>query len=175
MNLKSKVHLSKSVLTTTLITTVIIIVGLVLLVNPFLQEECSPGMKLGFFIAYIAILAVLLATPLFKPLCLKLDDEALHIVFPFHRATIPLSEIQSVEDYANYKGAIGFRVFGSGGYWGYLGKFYCKGIGRYTAYAADLGNAFYIRLHSGRVYLLSCNDKEEFMKRLTPSRKHSVI
>lgn len=50
------------------------------------------------------------------------------------------------------------RTFGCGGVHGFIGWFYGGGMGNHFEYVGNYDEAFFIRLRSGRKYLISCED-----------------
>ncbi len=61
------------------------------------------------------------------------------------------------------------RTFGSGGLFGFFGKFYNTRYGHYTAYVGDFSKSFYVILKNGGKYLLSCADRDAMLKALQPT------
>ena len=59
-----------------------------------------------------------------------------------------------------------FRFCGSGAFYGFIGWFSGGGLGTHFEYVGCYGDAFYIRLRSGRTYLLSCDGSAQAVKRL---------
>ncbi|MBQ7042781.1 MAG: hypothetical protein IJN66_08775 [Muribaculaceae bacterium] len=56
------------------------------------------------------------------------------------------------------------RTCGSGGVLGYTGNFYNKAIGKYISYVGNYDQTFLLTLKTGKRYLLSCQNPEEFVK-----------
>lgn len=92
----------------------------------------------------------------FCPLSVKVDDEAVTVNFPLRRRSFPLSDIASAEDVQPTMGE--WRICGSAGFFGYWGWFDNKVIGRYFAYYGRGSECFIIRLRSGQIYMLGCED-----------------
>lgn len=56
------------------------------------------------------------------------------------------------------------RVWGSGLFCGFIGWFAGGGLGRHFEYVGRYDQAFYLKLRSGRTYLLSCEDRDEVVR-----------
>ncbi len=116
------------------------------------------------------LLFILLFTYLFSPAYLEMDDEYLTVYKVVGKKRIRLNDIKETHLYVRSMGNI--RAFGSGGLFGYFGKFHNYTFGHYTAYVGDYSKAFYIVLKNGKKYLLSCKDREAFLDELG---KHITI
>lgn len=92
----------------------------------------------------------------FYPLSVEVDDEAVTVNFPARRRSFKLSDIASAEDVQPTMGE--WRICGSGGFFGYWGWFRNKVLGRYFAYYGRGSECFIIRLRSGQIYMLGCED-----------------
>ncbi len=81
------------------------------------------------------------------------------------------ADIESVHTYSRSMSNI--RTFGSGGLFGYFGRFHNSSHGHYTAYVGDIGQAFYITTKSGKTYLVSCKNREEFIKSINEHKDNA--
>lgn len=103
------------------------------------------------------ILACMCALALyFCPLSVEVDDEAVTVNFPLRHRSFKLSDIASAEDVQPTMDE--WRICGSGGFFGYWGWFDNKVLGRYFAYYGRGSECFIIRLRSGQIYMLGCED-----------------
>lgn len=109
------------------------------------------------------------------PISLLLTSDKLVIRCLIHRVYIPLSNIAVIETAQKYKDFTDIRVFGIGGLWGYTGLFRNKGVGKYIAYMGNPQQAFYIRLKSGRNYLVSCDNYLIFLAKLSSLTSKSDV
>ena len=109
---------------------------------------------------YISILffVIICFVPVFMyaPKRVLITEDSLILEKGMGKLVLPVSEISDIEEYG--KCALGFRTFGSGGFMGYIGKFYNKDIGHYTAYVGNCSEMFLVRMKNGKKYLLSCNN-----------------
>lgn len=76
---------------------------------------------------------------------------------------IRLDNIAEMSSYQPKSGFSDVRTFGIGGVCGDIGKFYNKTIGSYTAYVGNFAQAFYIKTTTGKKYMFSCDDRDEFL------------
>ena len=106
---------------------------------------------------------------IFSPRSLHITDDSLVVNCVAYRKRIAKSDISEVKEYNLKPDALGVRTFGIGGVFGYIGHFYSCKIGRYTAFVGDSGKAFYVKLKSGKTYLLSCNNSRSFAAELAKS------
>ena len=58
------------------------------------------------------------------------------------------------------------RVFGSGGFFGYIGFFQGNEIGRYSGFFADTSQAFLIRTKRGKLYVFSTEAPDRTVEEL---------
>lgn len=58
------------------------------------------------------------------------------------------------------------RVFGSGGFFGYIGFFQGNKIGRYSGFFADTNQAFLIRTKRGKLYVFSTETPDRTVEEL---------
>ena len=100
----------------------------------------------------------------FCPLSVEVDDEAVTVNFPLRHRSFKLSDIASAEDVQPTMGE--WRICGSGGFFGYWGWFRNKVLGRYFAYYGRGSECFIIRLRSGQIYMLGCEDHATVLQRI---------
>ncbi|WP_300681723.1 PH domain-containing protein [uncultured Rikenella sp.] len=96
------------------------------------------------------------------PIRLKADGEKVTVSRLFGALEIPLSEVISVGPISKSDIDGSIRTFGSGGFFGYLGRFRNKTLGRYTMYATELKHLVLVRTRQKK-YLFSCTRPEEFV------------
>lgn len=126
----------------------------------FIVGMLALAVVIDLWIASIALGAILICmcalALYFCPLSVKVDDEAMTVNFPLRRRSFKLSDIASAEDVQPTMGE--WRICGSAGFCGYWGWFDNKVIGRYFAYYGRGSECFIIRLRSGQIYMLGCED-----------------
>lgn len=171
--MNSKISFSKGVWIISTLTSIGIIACLIFLgKDVFLQKDSHDIMKMTVF--FLVILAYI-ASLYFMPISLLLTSDKLVIRCLIHRVHIPLSNIAVIETAQKYKDFTDIRVFGNGGLWGYTGLFRNKGVGKYIAYMGNPQQAFYIRLKSGRNYLVSCDNYLIFLAKLSSLTSKSDV
>ncbi|WP_082780823.1 PH domain-containing protein [Cephaloticoccus primus] len=67
------------------------------------------------------------------------------------------------------------RLWGSGGIWGYYGKFKTIGQPSFTAYVTDARNCVMLTLKSGERIAISPHRKEAFLEKLSELRPDLLI
>lgn len=99
---------------------------------------------------------------------LVLTDKELIVVRRGKSLRIPVASIKDV-----YAGSVfrSIRVFGSGGFFGYLGIFRNPDIGYYHAMAGDLSESLFIAT-TKKTYLLSCKNHLDLIQKLQPYVKN---
>ena len=127
----------------------------------FIVGMLALAVVIDLWITSIAIGAILISmcalALYFSPLSVKVDDEAVTVNFPLRRRSFKLSDIASAEDVQPTMGE--WSICGSAGFFGYWGWFDNKVIGRYFAYYGRGSECFIIRLRSGQIYMLGCEDR----------------
>lgn len=68
-----------------------------------------------------------------------------------------------------------FRMWGCGAFCGYIGWFSGGGLGSHFEYVGDYADAFYIKLRSGRTYLLSCDCAGQVVGRLNDGTGKAAV
>ncbi len=143
--------------------------GVVLFIIIFYPIMTDPNAKANmknFSVVLLIILFVLtyLIPYLFHPVKYVIDNEKLIIKRPLKPYEIELKEIKKIEplNEEDLKGKI--RVFGSGGVFGYFGKFRNKRFGTMSFFATRLSNYVHILTIDGKNLILTPDDREEFIR-----------
>lgn len=147
------------------VTTITTIIVIVLAVSTyFVGTDDFPSSMLWLKYALIIVfLASIIGGLGYMPirLTIKNDKITLHRLFgPINIHTNDIIELKTVPDSET---AFSIRIFGSGGLFGYLGKFKNKKLGSYTMYATNLNELILIRTNK-RTYVFSCKNREEFIE-----------
>lgn len=124
--------------------------------NP--ANVCFDCIVISAFIALSAYFAFM------SPTKIELTDDAVIVHRVLGRKIFRYVDIKSVE---RFFGDCGFRLWGSGGFFGYVGLFSSKDLGRHFEYVGDFKEAFLIVLVSGRKYVLSCVDSSRVVNALS--------
>lgn len=109
------------------------------------------------------VFVVLGVAALFRTKEYGLDAEGLHIYRPSGEVKFPLHRFRSIASVTSKELGFGVRTFGSGGFFGYFGKFYYKKIGAATLYVTDREKMLLITLDDDRKIIISPDDTAGFM------------
>lgn len=156
------VSLSSPCKMVTTLVSVTLVASLVFLI--FLITHYPLGFTTVFstLIALCLCLAVVYVRSL-QPLAVEVTDDAVVIHRVIGRVEIPKQDIQQVR--RKEKINRDKRVFGSGGFFGYLGYFSSVEEGGYFAYVQDAKAMVYIHTVKQN-YVLSCSDPDNLVEEL---------
>lgn len=115
------------------------------------------------------ILTLCLSALIYMPLSVSVDDKALTVSRPLWHKSIPLAKIASVRLFQPTMGER--RIIGSGGWFGYYGRFSDREIGKYFAYYGKASDCFLVTLNDGRQYVLGCKNPGAMVEAIS-SRLH---
>lgn len=115
------------------------------------------------FTLIIIILATIIGILLLMPLRLNIESNKITLHRLFGSIYIPFKDIIELKAIPNSETAYSIRIFGSGGLFGYLGKFRNKKLGNYTMYATNLNELILIRTNR-KTYVFSCKNRDEFIE-----------
>lgn len=124
------------------------------------------GGPVGSWLLAIAIFLLIIALfiPIFfMPRYLCFNGEKLRLKCLAGGIRIPVERIRRVEACPTMCHSV--RLFGSGGYFGYLGYFRGEGKGTYVAYVGDRDEMFWVETPR-KNYLFSCGDRDELIERI---------
>lgn len=109
----------------------------------------------------IIVSAALISSYLMIPK-IFLESRAIRIKNSFVNFEIPFSEIKSIEKFTKKK--INLRTFGVGGLFGYFGYF----NGNDVWYVTNMKKKIKITMTSGKIYMLSPENLDDFVQRIQP-------
>lgn len=98
------------------------------------------------------------------PLSLNLSDSRLKINRVGKPILIPYDQIKDTDGFVFKKMTV--RVLGSGGFFGFTGKFSNDELGIFTAYVGDTSKTFYVKTKKGKIYALSCEQPDAVVAKL---------
>lgn len=127
----------------------------------------APGTEMkimGFSLLAIMIGAIMFSY-LLAPTGYLIDADKLIIIRPLRSITIPLAGVSGAEAAAPELFSDSIRVMGSGGLWGYYGKYQSTQLGRYYMYARRTSELVLIR--SRENYVVAPERPNEFIKILS--------
>lgn len=111
----------------------------------------------------IVFLATIIGTSLLMPLRLTIESDKITLYRLVGAIHIPFKDIVEVKAIPNSETAYSIRLFGSGGLFGYLGKFRNKKLGNYTMYATNLNELILVRTDR-KTYVFSCKNRDGFIE-----------
>lgn len=149
--MKSKVRLSLYSFAITLVITVVLIGCCVATFHE----------RPGFFIVLGILLLILIPSLLCAPVSITADKDYVTVNTRLRRQPIPVRRIESVELFQPTMAA--YRLFASGGYFGYWGLFREGDIGRYMAFYGKASDCFLIKLKNGDKFVLGCENPGEMV------------
>jgi len=151
-----------------IVVTILIVVGMFALI---VSIDRWPQWRVPFIIVLACMFIITVAAAFFSPTRIILTDSNLIIKFSLRSKAIPLTEIKSAVPYQRTMNFV--RTFGSGGYYGWWGRFRNQELGRFFVYATNLRRLILITTDSGRKYLISCSDPASFLDRMQKPEKFS--
>lgn len=115
------------------------------------------------YLLTIILLTTVIAGVGYMPIRLKANDEKVTVRRLFGSLEILLNEV--IDTRRIFKSEIdgSIRTFGSGGLFGYLGRFKNDRLGNYTMYATELNNLILVRTNNKK-YVFSCSCPQEFVE-----------
>jgi hypothetical protein len=153
--IKFRAKWSPRMIGVTIITLTVIIVAEYILLE---QVVLNFDIVLLFVAFFLLILSIGFA--LYIPIYITLTPQNFTCRIVYKKINIPIVDIATIEpfDFNN-----SWRVFGSGGYMGYLGIFANKKVGRYSAYVTNPHFAFIIFLKNGEKFVFSDNHRDSII------------
>ena len=133
-----------------------------LIVAAFILGQSSAPWWLECLLAVI-LLSVVVIVLGYMPIRLCADGENVTLTRLFGPLEIPLRSVEEIKSipYSYIDNSI--RTFGSGGLFGYIGRFKNSRLGHYRMYATELKNLLLIRTDDNKRYVFSCVRSEEFV------------
>ena len=130
------------------------------------KENITNSLLIG-----LLFLVITIVTFAFSTKSIELNQNDLCVKRPFDKVVILLSDIIKIQkiDYKDLSFAM--RKFGSGGLFGYFGKFWNKQQGSMTWYATDMKNPVMIETKNGKKIVLTPDDREQFLEQFTAIEK----
>lgn len=113
----------------------------------------------GFFVISIIGMAAIFVSEGYSPQCLEIGDESIVVLRRYADVVIRRSEIVSVEPVPARKIRSAVCIGGSCGLFGFFGRYYANGIGRFDMYATQFDNLFLVTTVCRR-YVVGCAEPE---------------
>ncbi len=140
-------------------TAIFLIANVMILYISFVESEPSMASAIPVLVLPLA----LLLTWLFHPMKYVVDGSNLVIKRPLGSIKIPLREIREVSKIDRGGILAGFRLFGSGGLFGYFGAFRFRDHGTVSMWATDKNKLVFIRTDFKK-YVISPDNVIEFLE-----------
>ena len=154
---------------TTVMVCVVVIFPLITMIQIFAKTQ-----QWYVLIPPVVVIAVILAGYYWMPKGYSLENGALKIHLIKGDRTIPLSDIESIESIDLKEKGFGIRTLGSGGFFGYFGKFWYKQLGHISMYATDKSKTLLVTMKeakpSKKYLVISPDDTAGFMASLKKLR-----
>jgi hypothetical protein len=110
----------------------------------------------------VFFLGVLIVSGLECPLKVSVDKETVRIHRMIGNVVIPIETIEEIRLYKDSDTAANVRKWGSGGVFGYLGKFSNPQLGDYQMYVTNASKKILVKT-SDKIIVFSCNQPEELI------------
>lgn len=110
---------------------------------------------------FIPILSGLFISPLY----IKINDEQLQIRKPVTSIKIPIEDIVLIKKITIKEISNAERLFGSGGFFGYVGYFRNNTFGKFIMYSTEKINLIQIKTHD-KIYVISCRNPELLLSKM---------
>jgi len=112
--------------------------------------------------AFLPII-ILVALALFAPRAYEVNPDAIVVKRLGPDVVVPRDEIQEVQRLEGVKIGFTLRLFGCGGFLGWFGLFYSRGLGEFWAYAGNQKDLVLLTRTDGRKIVLSPSPPEAFI------------
>lgn len=166
MNNKYNVHWSKTVRIITIACLILIIGGEIILIRYLLSLSDWIPAIFTFLIPLIMGYFILIA-----PMSIEIDGSRLVLIKFLGKKIIKLEDIDKIEAYISE--GFEMRLFGSGGFYGFVGTFRNSKIGKYQSYVGDYSQTFFVETKKHKKYMLSCNDHESLISKINEIRSNN--
>jgi hypothetical protein len=120
------------------------------------------GMRISGFLLLSIMIGAVMFSYLLAPKGYLIDADKLVIIRPLSSITIPLAGVTGAEAAAPELFNDSIRVMGSGGLWGYYGKYQSPHLGRYYMYARRTSELVLVRGREN--YVIAPERFPEFIK-----------
>ena len=115
------------------------------------------------YLLTIVLLTTVIAGVSYTPIRLKANDKKITVSRLLGSLEVSLNEVIETRRISKSDIDNSIQTFGSGGLFGYLGRFKNGKLGSYTMYATDLNNLIFVHTNN-KNYVLSCSRPQEVVK-----------
>lgn len=146
-----------------LITLSVILIFIATIISQFVMDG-EP-----FFIVFFCLFLLVLLLPyLYSPYTYTCDDKVLSIKRPIGQIDVQLVDVLNVRELEDKELSPLFRLWGSGGFFGYFGKFSDARHRNFKMYCRRLDTRVMVFTKNG-LLVLAPDNKEEFIKTIRKS------
>jgi hypothetical protein len=118
--------------------------------------------KILCFSSMLLCLGIIIMGALFLPLQVSVTNDEICINRGIGNVLIKTIDIQKIRRTSTSDTQNSIRTFGSGGLWGFLGKFKNSGLGDYTMYVTNTSNMITVKTNDD-VFIFSCDHPDEIV------------
>jgi hypothetical protein len=154
------------------IVSVLILLGAILMLAVKMRYYKRENRKFPVVFTGIGILvftAVILGSALFVPINVSVDNEKLHIHRLKGDIVIPIEKIEEIRRADDSDTKNSTRTFGSGGAFGYLGKFRNANLGNYQMYVTNTSQGVIVKTND-ETLVFSCDRPDEIINYIQTKR-----
>lgn len=146
------------------VTAITAITIIILVASTYIWTDDFPSSMLWLkYTLIVVFIATIIGGLGYMPIRLTIGNDKIILHRLFGAINIPIKDIIEIKAIPNSETAFSIRIFGSGGLFGYLGKFKNKKLGYYTMYATDINELILIRTDR-KTYVFSCKDRNKFIE-----------
>ena len=150
----------------TIIVNIVLILTICLMAN-ILHEEIGL-VAIGVVIIVLAIIcSTLILGFVYSPWKLILTNHELTIRCRAYSRNILIKDIASCTMNSEFNDYSTIRLFASGGFWGYYGLFWNSKYGKFKAFVGDRSSTFTLKIASGEIIVLGCENSKALTTELT--------
>jgi hypothetical protein len=148
---------------TKIVTAAVTILFIGIIISPYFSE--SRGNQLGHYIISGSLILIYVICYLLSPIDYSIESGKLIIRRPWKNVVIDRDKITHVELLKDEKLKKSIRTFGSGGLFGFFGKFYNAKIGNMIWYATRMNRVVLVQAENKNI-ILTPDEAEDFVKKL---------
>lgn len=154
-----RVKWSSLVIITTITITLVFLYVNVYLIFGLIHSENIIFRTLLLIIINITLLSIVCNIPLY----IRLNDESIIIKKVLGRIQVKYSDMVFAK---KFNPIADLRIFGSGGFGGFIGKFSNNDYGWYSSYVLNARQTFLISLKNNKKYAFSCENSEDVINKI---------
>ncbi|MDR2685054.1 MAG: PH domain-containing protein [Prevotellaceae bacterium] len=158
----------KTAIIITILAVILVLATAIFMIVKYTKRYKMHGKNQGFVILSLIIAyllpCVLIVIFLYMPTKICVNNEKLVVNQIKGNITIPLNEILEIRELQKDEMSNGFRTFGSGGLFGYLGYFGNSQLGKYQIYARSRKNSFLVKTTENKNFVFSCEKRDKLIQ-----------